>query len=177
MLRRTEDGGRRTKERLSAPRLAAGPPAPNNGGVLARAPCLPTRWIGFIGAALSALFLTGCPNVVRPGQQVTGPRTPTAPAANTAPVSLEVSPSPPHAYTPSTFTVSSRSPLGAGAVVTITLIMPAMKMPPTRITTHPVGNGEYQGKGSFVMAGKWQAEIGVTTTGKREVRRVMITVG
>lgn len=135
--------------------------------------------IGVMAALLLVLLLAGCPNAVRPGPQVTGAAAAdhgVKSTANTAPVDLSVSPSPPKQLVPTTFTVTGHPAPGAGAVVTLTLTMPAMAMPPTLVRLSRDGGGVYRGTGAFTMPGDWQAVIAVTGAGKPSSKTVTLHV-
>ena len=132
--------------------------------------------LSLLSAAVSCLLLWGCPNAVQPGPESVGGQKAGAPTPVTAPVDLSLSPSAPRAYTPTTFTVRAHPDPGPGAVVTIELTMPSMRMPPTRVQTHSAGQGNYTGQGAFSMPGTWHAEITLSARGKESKKIVAVDV-
>jgi hypothetical protein len=56
----------------------------------------------------------------------------------------------------------------SGASVSFDLTMPGMQMPMNRPEVVESSSGVYQAKTIFTMAGKWQIQVLVTSTGKSE---------
>jgi len=129
------------------------------------------------GGVLMALIASGCA-----GQHAAAPVGPRLPVA---PVSLATNPSPPRQLAPTVFTVTGTAPLPEGAAVSITLTMPAMRMPPTIIHTAAVrgprvgGRGQntiFRGDGSFTMGGEWLAEVRVASPRGSMARQIRLQV-
>ena len=53
-----------------------------------------------------------------------------------------------------------------GAQVEASLVMPLMDMGKNQFALKPAGNGEYEGKGEFTMAGEWEVIVTASAQGK-----------
>ena len=53
-----------------------------------------------------------------------------------------------------------------GAQVEASLVMPLMDMGKNQFALKPAGNGEYEGKGEFTMAGEWEVIVTASAEGK-----------
>jgi nitrogen fixation protein FixH len=111
------------------------------------------------------LTVAGCG---RPGGAAP-PATVTRTAGSSA--TLWIAPNPPIPMQEVTLQLTLRDAQGrpmSGATVQLDLTMPGMQMPTNQPQVMEVGNGVYQARAIFTMAGEWQVRADVTHAGERQ---------